>query len=323
LLTSLGDETSAAILRELTEEEVHDVTREISLLGQFTPYERTAVLRDFLKATEDSQAFSPGGVEYATSVLVAAFGQETGKRMADRLIKSIGQDTVNVDSLRKADPQHLAKIVHREHPQTIALILCHLSTANAARLLSALPEDLRAQVARRMASLDQVSPEIINRLAKVIGAKLRILGESSLESCGGVRAVAELLNRIDATASENILNEICGDDPTLGQTIRQLMFVFEDLVNINQDGLRKLIAQIDRNVLTVAFKGSSPQVRKHFTSVMSTRAADMLTEDMQALGPVRIRDVQEAQQTIIAKARQLQESGEISLQSGSGEEYVE
>jgi len=323
LLASLGDEASAGILRHLTEEEVHDVTREISQLGKPAPYEGDSVLKDFLAAAENPQALSSGGVGYATSVLMAAFGQENGKRMAERMLKPAGPEPSTVDSLRKADPQQLAKIVLREHPQTIALILCQLGTTNAARLLASLPESLRAQVARRMASLDKVSPEVIQRLANAIGAKLRLIGESSLESCGGVRAVAELLNRVEPAASEGILEQMGEEDPALVQTVRQLMFVFEDLLNLSQDSMRKLIAQLDRSALTMALKGCSPQIRQHFSSVMSSRAAEMLAEDMQALGPVRIRDVQEAQQTIIAKARQLQESGEISLQSGGAEEFVE
>lgn len=323
LLTSVGDEVSANLLRQLSEEQVHDVTREISLLNVVPDQERTAVLREFLKIAERPAAFQPGGIEYATSVLMSAFGPETGKRMVERLLKSIGNDTPSIDSLRRADPQHLAKVLHREHPQTIALILCHLGTLNAARLLSALPEKLRSQVARRMAALDQISPEVTNDLAKIICAKLRILGESSLESCGGVRAVAELLNRVDSDTSDVILEEIGSEDPGLAQTIQQLMFVFEDLMNISQDALRKLLARVDKKVLTLALKGTTPQVKKHFMGLMSSRAAEMLTEDMAALGPVRIREVQEAQQAMIATARQLQEVGEISLAPAATEQFVE
>jgi flagellar motor switch protein FliG len=321
-MTTLGDEAGAGILRQLTEEQVHTLTREISTLGRLSPAERNTVLNEFLATAGNPNAAASGGVEYATSVLLAAFGPETGKRMAERLMRSVGTDSSNIDLLRKADAQQLAKIVQREHPQTLALILCNLDTTKAARVLSELPEKLRAQVARRMAALDQVSPEVTNRLAKIIGTKLRVVGESSLESFGGIRTVAELLNRVDPTTSEEILKEITADDPALGHEIRQIMFVFEDLLNISQDSLRKLLGKVDRKVLTLALKGSSPQIKKHFASAMSQRAADMLTEDMQALGPVRIRDVQHAQQALIATARQMNEAGEISLQGGL-EEFVE
>jgi flagellar motor switch protein FliG len=316
LLASVGDEASAAILRQLTEDEVHEVTREISLLGKLTDQERHEVLKEFVGAAENPQAFQNGGVQYATSVLLAAFGPDHGKRMADRLVESIRQETPNVDSLRKADPLHLAKVVQREHPRTIALVLCHMDPANGGRLLGALPPELRAQV-------DQVSPEIVSRLAHLIQGKLQLTGESNLAPCGGVRAVAELLNRVDASAGEEILAAIDEEDAALGQSIRQLMFVFEDMLNLSQDALRKLLAQLDRKVLTMALKGSSPEIKKHFTSVMSSRAAEMLIEDMSALGPVRIRDVQEAQQAVIATARSLQEKGELSLSAASSEDFVE
>jgi flagellar motor switch protein FliG len=324
LLTSVGDEASAAILRQLTEDEVHGVTREISLLGKLSDHDRQEVLQEFVTVAENPYALQPRGVGYATSVLLTAFGPNDGKRMAQRLLQSIEQTNPTTDNvLQKADPQQLAKIVIREHPQTIALILCQVGTVNAAKLLGALPEELRGQVVRRMASLDQVSPEIIHRLVKLIETKLSIGGEGQLQSCGGLRAVAELLNRVEGPMTEEILQSLSTDDPELGQNIRQLMFTFEDLQNVSQDALRKLLAQVDRKVLTLALKGSSPQLKQHFTSVMSSRAAEMLVEDMQALGPVRIRDVQEAQQGLIATARQLQEKGEISLSPGGAEEFVE
>lgn len=324
LLTSVGDEAGAAILRQLTEDEVHGVTREISLLGKLSDHDRQEVLQEFVTAAENPYALQPRGVGYATSVLLTAFGPNDGKRMADRLLQSIERENPTSDNaLQKANPQQLAKIVIREHPQTIALILCQVGTVNAAQLLGALPEELRGQVVRRMASLDQVSPEIINRLVKLIESKLSIGAESNLQPCGGIRAVADLLNRVEGPMTEEILQALSSDDPDLGQNIRQLMFVFEDLQNVSQDALRKLLAQVDRKVLTMALKGSSPQLKQHFTSVMSSRAAEMLVEDMQALGPVRIRDVQEAQQALIAAARQLQEKGEISLSAGGAEEFVE
>jgi flagellar motor switch protein FliG len=323
LLTSVGDEASAAILRQLTEDEVHGVTREISLLGRLSDHDRHEVLQEFVTVAENPYALQPRGVGYATSVLLTAFGPNDGKRMAERLLQSIERDSPTDNALEKADPQQLAKIIIREHPQTIALILCQVGTANAAKLLGALPEELRGQVVRRMASLDQVSPEIINRLVKLIETKLSIGGEGHLKPCGGLRAVAELLNRVEGPMTEEILQALSTNDPELGQNIRQLMFTFEDLQKVSQDALRKLLAQVDRKVLTLALKGSSPQLKQHFTSVMSSRAAEMLVEDMQALGPVRIRDVQEAQQALIATARQLQEKGEISLAAGGAEEFVE
>ena len=320
LLTFIGSQASAAILRQLTEEEVHEIAREITLLPNATEEERESVLRDFAARAERPDSLGVGGVEYATSVLLSAFGPEAGKRMTERLLKAISTETPDIDSLRKADPEHLAKIVHREHPQTIALILCYLGTAQAAKLLSELPAALRADVVRRMAALDQISPEVVNRIAKIIGGKLRIV---SLEAYGGVRAVAEVLNHMNNTTTEEILNSVGNEDPKLGQTIRHLMFVFEDLLNVSQESMRTLIGRLDRKLLTTALKGGSPNIKGHFTSLMSGRAKEMFEEDMQALGPVRIKDVEEAQQKIIAVARQLQDEGAISLSSSGSEQFVD
>jgi flagellar motor switch protein FliG len=212
--------------------------------------------------------------------------------------------------------------VHREHPQTIALVLSHIGPSHAAKLLTALPEKVRADIARRMAVLDQISPNVVNKIAKTLGAKLRVLGESGLETYGGVRVVAEVLNRVDTSTSDGILNEITEADANLGQTIRNLMFVFDDLLHLDSNAMRTLSAKLDRKQTVMALKGCSAQVRSHFTSAMSARAAEMLMEDMEALGPVRIREVEEAQQMIIATARQLEAEGQLSLKPSSGDQYV-
>lgn len=319
LLASLGDEASAAILRHLTEEQVNDLMREIGTLGRFSGQERTSVLSEYLANAENPAG---RGVEYATSVLLAAFGPEKGRRMAERLLRSVGRDGSSTEALRSADPQELAKIVQREHPQTLALVLSNLDTSKAARVLAGLPQTRRAQVIRRMAALDQVSPDVTNRLGKIVESKLRVVGASGSESFGGPRLVAELLNRVDATAAEQILNQITDEDPEMGQAIRQIMFVFEDLLNVSQDSLRKLIGKADRKILTMALKGSNPEIKKHFAAAMSQRAAEMLNEDMEALGPVRVKDVQAARQALISMARAMADAGEISLTTDR-EQYVD
>jgi len=322
LLTLLGDEGCAEILRQMNEEDVHDVTREISRLTGVSADERKQVLEDFSVAHATNGTAIAGGIEYATSVLVAAFGPEAGKRMAERVLKSIGFETSNIDLLQKADPQALAKVVHRERPQTIALIMSHLAPSAAAKLLAALPEKVRPDVIRRMASLEQISPEMVNKIAKTLSGKLRLLGESSLETFGGVRSVAEVLNRVDTTTSDSILEQVTEEEPTLAQTIRNLMFVFEDFLHVDQQALRALMAKLDRKVLIMALKGTMPKIKEHFASLMSARAAETLYEDMEALGPVRLRDVTEAQHHIIAVARQLESEGTISLRPSSGDKLV-
>ncbi len=201
-------------------------------------------------------------------------------------------------------------------------MLAHLNPTQAAALLTSLPANLRADVALRMASLDQISPEIILKIAGVIGQKLMALGEFSRESYGGVRAVAEMLNRLDSGSSHEILDSIQGQDTNLVETIRHLMFVFEDLLLIDPMGLKELLGKVDRKVLTVALKGTSEQLRNQILSCMSQRGADMLKEDMDALGPIKIKEVQAAQQQIIAIVRQLEAEGVLSLKGAVGEQYV-
>jgi flagellar motor switch protein FliG len=322
LMTVLDDEGCAAVLRLLNEDQVHDVTREITRLNEVSDEERQVVLNDFMLAQSAGGALHSGGIEYATNVLMAAFGPEAGKRIVSRVMKSLGLEVVNMDSLQRADPQALARVVHGEHPQTIALILSHVGPSHAAKLLSSLPAQTRAEVARRMASLDQISPEVVNKIAKTVSSKLRLLGETSLETYGGVRAVADVLNRVDAKTGEEILEHIASKEPTLGQAIRNLMFVFEDLLNAEEQAIRTLTGKLDRKTLVTALKGAAPALRDLFTKAMSARAAQMLGEDMEALGPVRLRNVEEAQQAIIALARQMEAAGELSLKPSSGDRFV-
>jgi flagellar motor switch protein FliG len=255
-------------------------------------------------------------------MLVNAFGSEAAKRIVERLTKALGNEAVSLDALQKADPQQLAKFVHSEHPQTIALVLSHLDLPQAAALLLSLPANLRADVAMRMANLDQISPEIIHKIAAVIGQKLKALGQFSRESYGGVRAVAELLNRLDSSTSKEILEHVEQQDVNLGETIRHLMFVFEDMLMIDPNGMKEVLGKIDRKILTVALKGTSEQLKNHFLQAMSQRGAEMLREDMDALGPTKIKDVEAAQQQIIAVVRQLEAEGVLSLKGAVGEQYV-
>jgi len=200
--------------------------------------------------------------------------------------------------------------------------LSHLSPNQAAALLTSLPAALRPDVAQRMASLDQISPEIVLKIAGVIGQKLKALGEFSRESYGGVRAVAEVLNRLDSASSREILEHIDQHDGNLAQTIRHLMFVFEDLLLIDPIGLKEVVAKVDRKILTVALKGTSEQLKNHILGCMSQRGGEMLREDMDALGPVKIKEVEAAQQQIITIVRELEAEGVVSLKGAVGEQYV-
>jgi flagellar motor switch protein FliG len=322
LLIVLGEQSSADLLQHLNEEDVQKVSREVARITAISAEQAEVVLNEFHQISTAGSYVARGGVEYAKKVLMRAFTPETAKRMLDRLAKALGTEAASFDAIQKADPQQLAKFIHNEHPQTIALVLSHLNPSQAAALLTSLPANLRADVALRMASLDQISPEIILKIAAVIGQKLMALGEFSRESYGGVRAVSEMLNRLDSGSSHEILDAIQSQDANLVETIRHLMFVFEDLLLIDPMGLKELLGKVDRKVLTVALKGTSEQLRNQILSCMSQRGADMLKEDMDALGPIKIKEVQAAQQQIIAIVRQLESEGVLSLKGAVGEQYV-
>src|SRR4029077_14733312 len=213
-----------------------------------------SVLEEFNYMANAGDYVARGGIDYARKLLMRAFEPDQAKRLLDRLTKALGADAASFDAIQKADPQQLAKFIHNEHPQTIALVLSHLNYSQAAALLTSLPASLRADVSLRMASLDQISPDIIIKIAGVIGQKLKSLGEFSRESYGGVRAVAELLNRLDSGSSREILDHIEQQDTNLAETIRHLMFVFEDLLLVDQLGLKEVLAKVDRKILTVALK---------------------------------------------------------------------
>src|SRR5574340_580713 len=322
LLVSLGEQAGAEIIKQLTEAEVQMVSREIARMTEVTPEQAESVLQEFYEMTLARDYIRKGGLDYARKMLINAFGIETAKKLIDVLAKTLSTDPASLDVLQKADPQQLAKFVQNEHPQTIASVISHLNPSQAAALLVALPAEMRGDVVMRMASLDQISPEVIGKIAHVLGQRLNALGEFSRESYGGVRAVAEMLNRLDAGSSKEILDGIEHNDGELAEAIRHLMFVFEDLLLIDVGGMKEVVSRVDRKLLTLALKGTSEQLQQHFVQCMSQRGAEMLKEDMDALGPVRIRDVEGAQQQIIAIVRQLEAEGTISLKGSVGEQYV-
>src|SRR5580700_8512048 len=252
LLILLGDKCSAEIIKQLSEDEVQLVGREIARLDSIPADHAEALLEEFYQMNMAHDFVVRGGLDYAKRMLNQAFGPEVAKRLIDRLSKSVGGEYASLDILEKVDPQQLAKFIHNEHPQTIALVLSHLNASQAAALLVSLPSGIRSDVALRMGVLDQISPEIVNKIAGVIGKKLKSIGEFSRESYGGIRAVAEMFNRLDSGTSKEILEVIEHHNPNLVETIRHLMFVFEDLLMIDVIQLKDIISRVDRKSLTFA-----------------------------------------------------------------------
>ena len=322
LMVLLGDEASAGVFRYLQEDEVQEISREISRLGKIEPEVADHVMDEFHRLTMAQTLVARGGAEFAKKLLVKAFGGDASKKLLDRLNISLQSTFVGFDSLQKADPAQLSKFIASEQPQTIALVLAHLNSSQAAALLSSLPVPLRAEIVMRMASLEQISPEIISKITTILEQKLRSLGEFNREAYGGIRAVAELINRMETKSAGSILEKIENENPSLALSIRNLMFVFDDVMMIGDQGMREIIQRIDKKTLTVALKGCSEELKVQFFRNMSSRAVEMLREDMEVLGPVKVRDVEAAQQQIVAVVRKLDEDGTINLKGGGGDEYV-
>jgi flagellar motor switch protein FliG len=317
----LGEEIASLMFKFLHEDEIERIAKEVAGLGAIAPESGEGVLEEFHHMALAAAFVARGGVEFAQQLLLKSLAPEHARRIIDRVVRSF-QSTAGFTSLAKADPQQLSKFILAEQPQTIALILAHLDSSHAAQLLSLLPEVLRVDVLTRMASLDEISPEVVSRISSVIEQRLKTLGTSSHESYGGVRAVAELLNRLDRTVSQPVIESLEGQNPDLAVSIRNLMFVFDDLMKVEDNALREIVQRADRKVLTVALKGTTEEMRTRFFQNMSKRAADMLREEMDVLGAIRLREVEKAQHEIVAIARKLEEEGLLSTGAAAGEAYV-
>lgn len=322
VVIALGESTSAELFKHLSEEEIRQISQEVARIRRLSTEDADQVLEEFYQRVKARSYVTQGGLDYAKRVLQQALGPESSRKVLDAVMKSMGSELANFEGLQKTDPRQLAKFVLNEHPQTIALILSHLAPGPAAALLVALPPGLRSDVALRMASLEQISPEVIQRIAAIVSEKLKSLGGYSRETYGGIRAVAEICNRMDPNVSKEVLDDIEQQDSALAGTIRNLMFVFDDILSVDDMGMTELLSRLDRKVLTMALKGTSEELKGHFLRFMSKRSQDMLREDMEALGPVRIRDVEAAQQQVIAVLRQLEQQGIINLH-GAGEQYIQ
>jgi flagellar motor switch protein FliG len=321
LLLTLGEDAASEMFKHLQEEEIEQITKEVAAMGPIGAETGERVLEEFHQMAKAATFVNRGGVEYARRLLQRSFGGEKAGSIVDRVMRSF-KTTAGFATLERIDPQQLSKFILAEHPQTIALILAHLNTTNAAALVSLLPDALRSDVLMRMASLDEISPEVITRISAVIEQRLKSVGGPSREQSGGVRAVAELCNRLEQSVSQPVLEAIERALPELAVSIRNLMFVFDDLRTIDDNGLREIVQRADKKILTTALKGASEEIRGRFFGNMSKRAAEMLKEEMEVMGAVRLRDVEKAQQEIVAIVRKLEEEGLIVTGAAAGEAYV-
>ncbi len=319
-LMGVGDQIGADVLRHLDPDEIRQITREISNLPSVPPDHMLSVFREFESIAANSQFFAKGGFECARRLVEQALGAEPAQKILQSPLPALIDGPAELEILHDTDPQQLAAFIRDEHPQVIALILSNLPIVQAGAVMSALPPPVQPQVALRMALLDRISPEVFRRIAEAIGSKLKNLKQ--VKRSDGIKTLASLLNKVDPALVETILAKVDEEDQNVAASVRDMMFVFDDVLNINKEGMTKLIARIDRKILTTALKGTFGKVRDHFKQCMSQRAAEMLDEDMDALGPVRIRDVESAQQQLVAVVRQLQQEGVLYVSQGGGDEYV-
>jgi flagellar motor switch protein FliG len=316
----IGGALGAELLRQLDADEIRRISAEISQLPAVAPDAMLSVFREFETLSGSSRFFAKGGADCARRLLEQALGPESAQKLLDPPPKLDAKQPAELQILQQTGPQQLAVLLREENPQTVALVLSNLPAEQAGALMSLLPLELQPQVAARMASLDRISPEVFRRITEVIGSKLKAVRQVSRSD--GIKSLAGLLNHVDPAMVDTILSQVEEENQTAATSVREMMFVFDDILAIDKEGMKGLLAKCDRKVLTTALKGATAKIREHFTQCMSQRAADMLVEDMDALGPVRIRDVQAAQAQVVAVVRQLQQQGAIASSRGGGDEYV-
>lgn len=318
-LITIGPELSSLILRELPQEEIERVSQQIANTSKVDPAVQIEVLEEFIQLSQAQQYIIHGGIEYAREVLERSLGPGKAAEIIRRLTES---SRIRPFSLvRKTDPKQLVNFISNEHPQTVALILSYLEPEQAAVVLSSLPQEEQTEIAKRIAIMERTSPEIVREVEIILDRKLSSLVSQDFTITGGVKSLVDILNRVDRGTEKTILESLEQEDQDLAEEIRKRMFVFEDVVTLEDSAIRRVLREVDTKDLAYALKGSSEEVQKRIFKNLSKRAVEMLQEDMELLGPVRLRDVEEAQQKIVQVIRRLDETGEIMISRG-GEDAI-
>jgi flagellar motor switch protein FliG len=322
LMAVLGEEGASAVFRNLSEGDIERITQELSSLGNVPVQIAQQILEEYYQLAVTQEYMAEGGPEYASKLLVKTLGEEAARQILEKVSQAQKLTVNKVESLRRADPQQLAKFLEGEHPQTLALILGHLESKQAALLLMKLPPEVRAEAVKRLAHLRQFSPEMAERVSVVLNRRLQTLGGQRQRTYAGFESVAELMNRLESDTARSILETIEQEEPKLSLEIRGLMFTFEDFLQVPEQSLRELMGQVDKRVLAVALKGASEELRTCIYRTMSSRAVEMMKEEIEVLGPVRGRDVAKAQQEIVGIARKLEAEGKMVLKNDGNDEYI-
>lgn len=320
LLIALGPEISAKVFKHLRDDEIEQLTLEIANVRKIDYAQREEVLEEFHQICVAQEYISTGGIEYAREVLEKALGNQKAIDIINRLTASL--QVKPFEFARKADPNQILNFIQNEHPQTIALVLAYLEPAQAGMILSALPQEKQADIARRIALMDSTSPEIVNEVERVLEAKLSQMAVHDFSAGGGIDAIVQVLNGVDRATEKTILEALELQDPELADEIKKRMFVFEDIVLLDNRSIQRVIRDVETSDLQLALKVASEEVQEIIFKNMSKRMAETFKQDMEFMGPVRLRDVEEAQQRIVGVIRRLEESGEIVISRGGGDEIV-
>lgn len=322
LLMGIGEPLSADLIRQLDHDEMRRIGTEIASMQSVAPEQMIRVFREFETLTASGRFFARGGPERARSLIESAVGADQAGKILDRSNLAAGSKIPDTSEgpFAGVEPGELAAALREENPQTIALVLSNLPAVQAGPLLASLDPNKQRQVALRIALMDRISQDVFNQIAEVVRGKLK--ASRQLQRSDGTRALASILNNMEGGKAEVVLSALETENHPAATSVRQLMFVFEDIIHLEKESVRTLIGRLDRKILTVALKGTSEKLKGHFTQCMSQRSTEMLNEDMEALGPVRIRDVSGAQSQIITAIRQMEKEGIIASGSAGGDEYV-
>ncbi|NLZ80525.1 MAG: flagellar motor switch protein FliG [Clostridiales bacterium] len=320
LLITLGPEQSASIFKHLKEEEIEQLTLEIANTRSVSPQTKEAVLNEFYEICLAQQYIAEGGISYAKELLEKALGAEKAMEVINKLTSSL--QVRPFEFVRKTDASQLLTYIQDEHPQTIALILSYLPAGQAAQIVSSLPLDKQADVAKRIALMDRTSPDVIKEVEKILERKLSSLVNQDYTIIGGVDAIVDILNTVDRGTEKHIMENLEIEEPELADEIRRKMFVFEDILALDDRTIQRVLREVDNSDLGIALKSTSEEVQNVIFNNLSKRLATMIKEDMEFMGPVRLKDVEEAQQKIVTIIRKLEDSGEIVISRGGGDEII-
>jgi flagellar motor switch protein FliG len=319
-LVSVGSEISAEIFKYLREDEIETLTFEIARMETIEPEQKDEVLQEFQELMMANQFITTGGIDYARELLEKSLGSQKAIDIINRLTSSL--QVRPFDFIRRTDPAHLLNFIQQEHPQTIALILAYLEPNKSSIILQNLPNEIQHDVARRIATMDRTSPEVLREVERVLEKKLSTLSSEDYTTAGGVGNIVEILNLVDRASEKQIIEALEDEDPELAEEIKKRMFVFEDIVMLDDRAIQKVLREVDSQELSKALKSVDTEVQDKIFRNMSKRAAQMLKEDMEYMGPIRLKDVEESQQKIVSIIRHLEDTGEIVVARSGEDEMV-